>query len=328
MSPIVDVVAGWRLPDGVIDSVDPFEAARHLPLIAEHRLTGVAHAAMLAGDLEVDDPDRVAEAHRQAMARSLLLEDVLLDALAVLDGAGIEYRVLKGAALAHRFGCPEHREFGDNDVLVRPTQLTQAADALEAAGATRAFPALSPVWETRFAKSVTLRWRDAELDLHRTLAPGPFGLTVDGDALFGSSDRFDLAGVDVPTLSAEHHLVHAAVHVALGDVVPRLGNVRDVALLISAPGVDADQVAATVVDWGVAAPFAEGVAAADALGAETTSVVEWARRFQPSRSDRSSLQSYRRRDGRFRRQALASLRVLGWRDRIAFVRAVRPTRAG
>ena len=84
MSPIVDVVAGWRLPDGVIDSVDPFEAARHLPLIAEHRLTGVAHAAMLAGDLEVDDPDRVAEAHRQAMARSLLLEDVLLDALAMI----------------------------------------------------------------------------------------------------------------------------------------------------------------------------------------------------------------------------------------------------
>ncbi|MEM9466710.1 MAG: nucleotidyltransferase family protein [Actinomycetota bacterium] len=328
MSPIVDVVAGWGLADGVIDSVDPFEAARHLPLVAEHRLTGVAHAAMRAGDLEVDDPDRVADAHRDAMARSLLLEDVLLDAIDVLDRARIESRVLKGAALAHRDGDPDRREFGDNDLLVRPDQLRPAAAALEAAGAMRVFPPLSERWERRFAKSITLRWRQTELDLHRTLAPGPYGLTIDGDALFADRHSIVLAGVDLATLGADHHLIHAAVHVALGDVHPRLGNVRDTALLLSAPDLDADRVIATVVRWGIGAPFAAGVDAAAAIGAERTGVVEWAERFSPGRRDRRLMQSYRAREGRFRRQSLASLRVLGWRDRVAYVRAIRPSRAG
>ena len=328
MSPILDVVAGWDLADGVIDSVDPFDAARHLPLMAEHRLTGVAHAAMIAGDLEVDDPELVRGAHRDAMARSLLLEDVLLAAAEVLDRAGVEHRVLKGAALAHRTGRPELREFGDNDLLVRSDQLPRAAAALEAEGAVRAFPALSATWETRFAKSITLRWRDTELDLHRTLAPGPYGLTIDGDALFAPSATIELAGAALPTLSDEHHLIHAAVHVALGDVTPRLGNVRDTAVLLASPQLDADRVIATVVRWGIEAPFAEGIAAADAIGAETTGVVEWARRFRSGGRDRRLMASYRQREGRFRRQALASLRVLGWRDRVAYVQSLRSSRAG
>lgn len=322
MSPILDVVAGWKLADGVIDSVDPFEAGRHLPLMADHRLTGVAFAAMLAGDLEVDEPAAVAEAHRTAMASSLLLEDVLLDALSVLASADIDHRVVKGAALAHRSESPEWREFGDNDVLVRPGDLGRAAAAMEDAGATRVHEPVSPQWEQRFAKSITLRWRETELDLHRTLAPGPYGLTIDGDALFASSDTFELAGVAVPTLGAEHHLIHAAVHVALGDVVARLGNVRDIAMLLSTPDIDADRVIATVADWGVEAPFATGVVAADELGAETTGVVEWARRYRPSRTDRRLMHSYAQREGRFRRQAVASLRVLGWRDRVAYLRSL------
>lgn len=322
MSPILDVVAGWGLADGVIDSVDPFEAGRHLPLMAEHRLVGVAFAAMLAGDLEVDEPALVAEAHRDAMASSLLLEDVLLDAVSVLRSAGIDHRVVKGAALAHQRGLPEQRQFGDNDVLVRPGDLGRAAAALEREGAMRVHEPVSPRWEQRFAKSITLRWRGTELDLHRTLAPGPYGLTIDGDALFASSDSFELAGVEVPTVCVEHHLIHAAVHVALGDVVARLGNVRDIALLLSASGLDADRVVAAAVEWRVEAPVAAGVLAADALGAETTGVVEWARRFRPSRTDRALMRSYAQRERRFRRQAVASLRVLGWGDRIAYVRSL------
>jgi hypothetical protein len=246
----------------------------------------------------------------------------------VLDRAGVELRVLKGAALAHRFGAPEQREFGDNDVLVRPDQLTRAATALEAAGAERVFAPMSATWEQRFAKSITLRWRGTELDLHRTLAPGPYGLTIDGDAMFASSASIELAGVEVPTLRTEHHLIHAALHVALGDISPRFGNVRDTALLIAAPGLDADLVATTVVAWGVGAPFAEGIAAAEAIGAEANGVVEWARRFRPARSDRRLMASYRERDGRFRRQAWASLRILGWSDRLAYARALRSSRAG
>lgn len=322
MSPILEVVAGWGLPDGVVDSVEPFDADRHLPMATEHRLTGVVHAAMRAGDLSVDHPDRVDEAHRDAMARCLLLEDRLLDAVEVLDAAGIEFRVLKGAALAHRTGRPEQREFGDNDLLVRPDRLTDAAAALERAGATRAQAAVSPLWERRFAKSITVSWQGTELDLHRTLAPGPYGLTIDGDALFSRAEVLELAGSSLPTLSPEHHLLHAAVHVALGDVTPRLGNVRDTALLLATPGLDADRVIRDVVAWGLDAPFAAGVLEADRLGAATTGIVAWARRHDDSRRDRRLLASYAERDGRFRRQAIASLGVLGWSDRVAYLRSL------
>ena len=327
MSPVVDVVAGWDLADAVIDAVEPFEASRHLPVMARHRLTGVAHAAMLAGDVEVDEPERLVEAHRRAMARTLLLEDVLLDASEVLDHAGLEHRVLKGAALAHRWSRPELREFGDNDLLVRPDQLSAAAAAFEAAGAARVFSPLSSTWEQRFAKSITLRWRDTEIDLHRTLAPGPYGLTIDTDPLFATTSVIELAGVEVATLRDEHHLIHAAVHVALGDITPRLGNVRDVAVLLATPDLDADQVIATVVDWRLGAPFAAGVVAAEAIGAERTGIVEWARRYRPSTIDRRLLASYQHRQGRFRRQVLASLQILGWRDRVVYLRSLRSGRA-
>lgn len=325
MSLPLDVVAGWSLPNGVVDSVEPFAVSRHLALAAEQRLTGVVHAAMLAGDLEVDDPVAVGDAHRASMARSLALEDVLLEAVSVLEHATIEFRLLKGAALAHMDATPEQREFGDNDLLVRPDQLVEAAAAFEAVGASRVQPPLSPTWERRFAKSVTLRWRDTELDLHRTLAPGPYGHTIDAASLFaGSNDSaIRLAGISVPTLTPEAHLVHAAVHVALGDVVPRLGNVRDTALLIGRPGLDADRVIATVVAWRVEAPFAAGVLAAADIGAEPNGIVEWARRARRTRADRRAMASYAERDGRFRRQALASLRVLPWRDRVAYLRSLR-----
>ena len=327
MSPVLEVAAGWNLPDGVIDSVEPFDAARHPPLAAAQRLTGVVHAAMHAGALDVDRPDLVDEAHRHAMAQSLLLEDRLLVAAEVLDAAGVEFRVLKGAALAHVLGHPEQREFGDNDLLVRPEALPQAAAALEAAGARRAQPPVSEVWERRFAKSVTLAWDGVEFDLHRTLAPGPFGLGIEGDRLFDGSATITLADRVLPTLTLEHHLVHAAVHVALGDVVPRLGNVRDTALLLDTPGIDADAVVACVVRWGLGAPFARGVLDADRLGAGPGGIVEWARRHRGSRRDRRLLASYAERDGRFRRQAIASLQVLGWRDRVAYLRSLTASRA-
>lgn len=290
-----------------------------------HRLVGLLAAAVAGGELVVDpeDEDRIAAAHEIAMREVLLLEEVLIDACDVLAAAGIDHRVVKGSALAHTLpAAPSTRGFGDNDVLVRADRIDEAVARLCAAGAVRARAPLAPDFDRRFAKSVTLGWRGAtELDVHRTLTPGPFGLRVHLDDLWIPGEEFHLAGRSIPTLPATLHLVHGAIHVALGDVSPRLGNVRDVALLCGVVD-ETDEVLATAADWGCLAPLALGLRATTALGHQPTPIEQWARTHRATSGDERLLRAYRERSGRFRRQSLASMRVLGWRDRVDFARAL------
>ena len=318
---LLDVIAGWGLPDGVIDHVEPLRVERDLSLVAEHHLTGVVHAAMHAGDLEVDRPDQVDEAYRQAMASNSRLEANLLNISDVLGSAGIDHAVLRGIALADRAGPAAHRVCRGLDLLVRPGMLPEAVLAMEHAGAVRTESVRSSTWERRVAASVPLAKDGDPLNLHRTLAPGPFGVAIADDRVFADVETFAVAERSLSMLSVEHHLLHVAMHVALARVRPRLGDVRDVALLLSSPGLDADRLVRTVVDWGVSSPFATGVLAADAVGAEANGLVEWARRHRDCRRDRWLRSSYAEGKGQARRQAIATLSVLGWRDRVAFLRS-------
>jgi len=324
-------VGGWGLPNGLVSAAEPFEVSRHLSKVIGDRLTGVLHAAMVAGDIEVDEPDAVSHAHKDAMAQVLLLEDVMLEAYESLRAVDIEVRLVKGSALAHLVGNdPSERVFGDTDLLVRGDQLPAAATVLENNSAVRIQPRVSELFERRFAKSVTLRWRaDTELDLHRTLAPGPFGLMIDSDDLFAATNTstVSIGGVDVATFGPELHLVHAAMHAALGDVTPRLGNVRDIALLLGRSDLSNDRVMALAAGWNAEVPLARGIVAATKLGAGRSGLTDWADQYRASSRDRRILACYGSREGRFRAQAWASLRVLPWRERPAFVRAL-TTRRG
>jgi hypothetical protein len=327
--PVVDdwlrMLAGLGLPDAALPGPPP-PIGEVLAGTARHRLVGVLAAAVSAGVVELDAADRalVADAHEGAMREVLLLEEELLHAIDVLDDAGVDSRVLKGAALAHMVHPdPAERCFGDNDVLVPSDAIDDAVAALIAAGASRPTPALSPSFDRRFAKSVTLRWSGAtELDLHRTLAAGPYGQLIRLDDLMRSPVDLLLAGRAVRTLPAELHLLHGAIHVALGDVEPRLGNVRDLALLAAWPSVDVDAVVDVATRWGCAAPVALGLQTTVAFGHRRSAIERWADAFAVSEVDRRRLEAYRRRDGRYRRQARATWAVLGWRDRIAFSRAL------
>lgn len=328
-TPDVDVwlrsLASHGLP-GASPPGPPPPTAEMLAGATRHKLVGVLGSVVGAGAIDLDPADYalVGEAHEGAMREVLLLEEELLHAIGVLDAAGIESRVLKGAALAHMVHPdPAERCFGDNDVLVSSADIDGAVAALVDAGATRPMPALSSSFDRRFAKSVTLRWSGAtELDLHRTLAAGPYGHLIVVDEL--SRDPVDviLAGRVVRTLPADLHLLHGAIHVALGDVEPRLGNVRDVALLAAWPSIDVDEVVETASRWGCAAPVAYGLQTTAALGHRRSAIERWADAFIPNDTDRRRLEVYRRSEGRYRRQARATLAVLGWRDRFAFSRAL------
>lgn len=328
MSDLLEFLAGWDLSDGVIDTIDTVEVDRHLSVVAEQRLTGVLLAAMRAGEVEIDRPEVVVEAHERALAHARLLDTAMLESVEILLDVGITSRLLKGPAIARLLPEPDQRISADIDLLVPADQLDAAASALEAFGATRSQPAISLDWERRFAPSVTIGWRTGtELNLHRTLAPGPYGHLVDLDELAASTVTVEVDGVDVLTLRPELHLVHASLHIALGGVEPRLGDVRDLALLLERANLDVDRVMRTIVRWGAEAPAAVGFAAAGSIGARHP-IIDWAEAHRPRSRDRRLLASYADRDGRVRRRALASLTVVPWRDKPALLRSLTSRRLG
>ena len=68
MSDVLTVVAGWDLPNGVIDSVEPFDVARHLPQVhpsPPQLIHGVLAAAALE-EFEV-------AFHRRILATAVVL---------------------------------------------------------------------------------------------------------------------------------------------------------------------------------------------------------------------------------------------------------------
>ena len=75
---LLEFLAGWDLSDGMIDTIDTVEVDRHLSVVTEHRLTGVLLAAMRAGEVEVDRPEVVVEAHEWALTHARLLDTAML----------------------------------------------------------------------------------------------------------------------------------------------------------------------------------------------------------------------------------------------------------
>lgn len=304
-------------PPAVLDDA---RAARLVDSAVAGRCVGLLAAAWADGAVTLPDPavSRLRDAAVRAAGVALVLERLLLEVADHLDRLGVPYRVLKGPALAHTaYPDPAWRDFGDVDLLVRGDDLPGVIRALERRGATRLFPPPGPRWERTVAKSVTVRLPGGwELDLHRSVAHGPWGLLIDVEDLWRRSTRFVLAGRDLPTLTPELHLAHALVHVGLGSSRPRWSNLRDVAELGTRPGLDRPVVLGLLERWRARVPA--GLAAgwaATATGAD----LGWLAGGPPSTRERRWLELYRRDPqpfGRLTLEALAAPAAPGRRARL------------
>ena len=232
-----EVLLGIGLPDGpdrVGDApvvLDQDAGRRWRGMVVADRTLGLALECIRTGAVQVEPPtlEELVASQRRSAAVALMLEARLVEVVDRLEAARIDHRVLKGPALAHTaYPDASWREFGDIDVLVPGGDLGRAVRALEAGGARRAFPPVGRRYEHSVAKSVTLRDRDGwEIDLHRTVATGPWGQLIDVGDLWCPPAVFDLGGREVRTLPPELHLAHALVHVGLGSPRPRASNLRD-----------------------------------------------------------------------------------------------------
>lgn len=279
------------------------------------RLTGHLVAALDAKAITASASVRAAAvaAHRRVLTHALLLEQALLNVVEVLTAVGVETRVLKGPAVARTL-YPQLavRTFVDVDVLVRSEDMDGASAALAAAGYRRPVPELQPGFDRRFGKSVMFVSPDGvQVDLHRTLVVGPFGLLVDLRDLFATARHVTVGGRTVTTVGSVPELLTVCYHAALGDVPPRLASLRDVAQAVQQPSDTFDAALEMAARWRGRAVVARAVTmAASAFDMMSSRAVAWARTYRTDHHDRRLLACYVSARGGNARKYLASARVM------------------
>jgi hypothetical protein len=296
-----------------------------LPVVVGERLTGLLLAAIDDGALPVD-ADQAAAARRLGLHEAhnvLRLEAVLVRVSGRLDELGVTHRVLKGPVLAHLvYARPDLRPFRDIDLLVPGEDIGRVVAMLERNGGARRFRACRPGFDERFGKGVNVRTFDGlDVDLHRTLALGPYGLALDPSELFATSTPFTIGDRRLLGLGMEERLLHVSYHASLGDWPPRLIPHRDVAELLVGAWADAGRTLELARRWKGAGPLSVAIRrAATWFGLDRDlPLVRWAFGHTPSAWDLRAMSLYRSGDS----SALAAAAIValpGLRDRWDYAR--------
>ena len=265
-APLLAIVAAHGLPNTVLSTVSGTNGAglsQTLRTVDLLFLLEAANDARLIGLLEAlaNSPQTIFTDDQQGLIRSAArqheqlqarLDELCAETVDHLEGAGLEVRVLKGAAHA-LLDYPDRklRQYIDVDVLVRGRDLNRAAAVLlEVGHAKRGLPERVPGFEGRFGKGfsfVTLR--GLGIDLHRTLAQPPYGVAVVEEDLFADPVDICVGGRNVQAMSAGARFMHACLHAGVGDYVPRLVPLRDVLQMASSPTLNVPAVLELTERW-------------------------------------------------------------------------------
>jgi hypothetical protein len=328
---IVEAVAGYGLPGAAplpASTLDPATWRAVLDLATADRATPLLAAAVVDGGLPVTDRQRAQAiaAHEQAMRLCVLLEEALLDTTTRLDEASIEWRVLKGPAVAHLdYPDPAQRAFGDVDLLVTGADYERALATLSESGARRRYREVRPGFDRRWGKGACLVALDGtELDIHRTFVAGPLGLTIDLDDLFADQETVTIGGRTLPVLDRTSRFLHACFHASLGDRTARLVALRDVAQLILTTDLDRDEALARAGRWRADAVVARAVRLTwHRLGLAPTDWSRWAGEQRPDRFQARALRAYTAPSRSYATQMAAGLAAVpGVTEKVAYVRAL------
>jgi hypothetical protein len=328
---LVRRIAATSLPGrsrGPTTKVPPAAWPRLLSRIVQERLSGLAVEAAEQGWLWLDDDQlrELLEQHREAMLWTLRVERMLLVVSRHLEALGVGSVVLKGPALAHtHYPDPSLRAFRDLDLLVPTRQWRAACSALEALGMRRRLPEPRPGFDERFGKAAVYTGSEGvQVDLHRTLAQGPFGQWMDPEELFGRTTSFALAGRNLRRLDDTALLLHACVHASLGWTPPELLPLRDIAQISTGGEVDWASLEGLAARWRLGAVLVHAFTTTlQALGSVLPTKGRRLMHMEVRPEERRALRAYitgRRRRGATVRSTLRAIR--GPRTKAAYIVAL------
>lgn len=326
-APFLRDVASFEIGNGPDEPITVPEGAwgRALTGLLREKLTGIAAAALGVGALKLSDMEAAELLERQegAMVHALELERRLLRLCEAFDAAGVDVLVLKGPAVAHTmYPDPSWRPFGDLDVLVRTRDWRTACALLPELGYRRKFPEPRLGFVERFGHTAAHRSDEGfEVDLHRTLVGGPFGLWMEPEELFDQTGTFDLGGRSLRRLDDTALLMHGLVHASLGHRPPLLLPLRDVVQAAVWGEIDRGRLADWGRRWRLGVVYEHASRAVEeALGSPVRPIVVPPTPPRAPRRERRALEAYttdrRDRGGK----ALSSLRAIsGVRAKAAYV---------
>lgn len=299
-----------------------------MTLVKAQRISGFLLQAADIGRMAVteDQFEDVAAAHLESMSVAVKLERALIETTGALEKAGIPSRVLKGPAIAHLvYSDPSLRSFHDIDLLVASGDFERSIEVLGSVGCRRLHRRLGQRFDEQFAKGATLATDDGcEVDLHRTFVAGRFGLGIQLTDLFRTSSPFTIGGRTLAALGPEERFLHACYQAAVGDPVPRLVSLRDIAEFLLRTPLDLDRVRGLCRDWGGQPVMARAVRQTwETFGlADLNALSVWAERYRPSRSEERAVRAYtsERSGGAIAFTSLSA--IPGLRSKVAFIRAV------
>lgn len=277
-----------RLAAAALGEVDALRAVvgdpRHLDAAAIHRL--LPRLARLAHELGVPCPqgERLVSARRQAAVAHLMIDGLLTQAVAALEGT--TWCLIKGADLRDRvWESREDRVMGDVDVLIDMSVLRVVRDRLGARGIRDIHPS-GPRYE-RFLAEEAHAWQAVlpqvgVLEVH----PRLWGLLPSRAA----ADVLATADGDPPRPSLAAAFVLAAVHAFLDAPPRRLAGWLELHLIArQLDAAERVQVGELTRAWGVALPLTAALAASRQyfpvdleLEAGLRPLERWALRAQPA----------------------------------------------
>ena len=299
--------------------------------VRAERIEGLLAASVEGGALPVTPAqlDWVRDAARARAKVDLGIEREMLRVSDHLSRHALGHRVLKGAVVARQFyPDPSWRGFGDVDILISGDVWYRSISALVDYGARRTMPEVRPGFDVRFGKDATMMSpAGIEIDLHRTLVVGPYGLWIDVQQIFSKTPEFvRIAGAEVPTLDANLSFLYSCYNAALADDPPRLAAVRDVAQIALQGQVDVAAAMTTATEWRGSSVVARAVRLVEEyVGCD---LKQPGLEPRDSRIHRILIRSYRGAGRGYSSQLAGVVAVRGARMRLAYLRAiVRPQKA-
>jgi hypothetical protein len=210
-------------------------------------------------------------------------------------------------------------------VLVRGEAFGDACAALTEMHFRRRLAEPRPGFDVRFGKGAAhVHVGDRmEIDLHRTLALGPFGLWIDPGAMLDRATTFELVGQKIPRLEDTDMLISVAIHAVLGWP-RRLLSYRDILQVCRSLEVDWSALARRAADWHLAALLIRALeTASSTLGTDPITEAAILDAVPIRKSEIRALGSYAGHRRGLGGTALSTLLAIrGVRQKSAYVRAV------